>query len=75
MPTDAKYVFMASMDVAAEKEDLFNEVYDEEHVPNLLAVPGVLSVTRIKISLSLPKRLISLELRSNDWPSTSTWLN
>ena len=48
MRIDAKYVFMASMDVAAEKEDLFNEVYDEEHVPNLLAVPGVLSVTRIK---------------------------
>lgn len=48
MRIDSKYVFMASMDVVAEKEDLFNEVYDEEHVPNLLAVPGVLSVTRVK---------------------------
>ena len=48
MPIEAKYVFMASMDVAAEKEELFNEVYDKEHVPNLLAVPGVLSVTRVK---------------------------
>lgn len=48
MPIGGKYVFMVSMDVAAEKEDLFNEVYDREHVPNLLEVPGVLSVTRAK---------------------------
>ena len=40
MPLGAKYVFMVSMDVAAEKEALFNEVYDREHIPNLLAVPG-----------------------------------
>jgi hypothetical protein len=48
MPIQAKYVFVASMDVDADKEALFNEVYDTEHVPNLLKVPGVRSVTRIK---------------------------
>ncbi|HEU0160160.1 MAG TPA: hypothetical protein VFR00_12630 [Hyphomicrobiaceae bacterium] len=47
MPIKSKYVFMASMDVAADKEALFNEVYDEEHVPNLLKVPGVHAVTRM----------------------------
>jgi hypothetical protein len=47
MPLSAKYVFMVSMDVAAEKEALFNEVYDREHIPNLLAVPGVLGVSRV----------------------------
>jgi hypothetical protein len=26
-----------------DKETLFNEVYDTEHVPNLLKVPGVAS--------------------------------
>jgi hypothetical protein len=35
-------------DVASEKEALFNEVYDSEHVPNLLKVPGVRSVTRLR---------------------------
>jgi hypothetical protein len=35
------------MDVAPEKEALFNEVYDTEHVPNLLEVPGVRAVTRL----------------------------
>ena len=48
MPITSKYLFVVSMDVEPEKEDLFNEVYDKEHVPNLLKVPGVLSVTRMK---------------------------
>jgi hypothetical protein len=42
----AKFLFIASMDVEPEKEALFNEVYDTEHVPELLKVPGVLSVRR-----------------------------
>lgn len=46
MPVSTRYIFIASMDVAPEHEALFNEVYDTEHVPNLLKVPGVLSVTR-----------------------------
>jgi hypothetical protein len=29
------------MDVDPNKEALFNEVYDTEHIPNLLKVPGV----------------------------------
>jgi hypothetical protein len=48
MPIGTKWVFLASMDVAPEKEALFNEVYDREHIPNLMAVPGVLAVTRVK---------------------------
>ena len=48
MPIATRYVFIASMDVAPEKEALFNEVYDQEHVPNLLKVPGVRAVTRLK---------------------------
>jgi len=47
MPLATRYLFIASMDVDPEKEALFNEVYDQEHVPNLLKVPGVKSVTRL----------------------------
>lgn len=36
------------MDVESGKEALFNEVYDTEHVPNLLRVPGVHAVTRME---------------------------
>ena len=48
MPFDSKYVFVAAMDVDPEKEDLFNEIYDSEHIPNLLTVDGVVSVNRSK---------------------------
>ena len=46
MSFSTKYLFVVSMDVRKDKEALFNEVYDTEHVPNLLKVPGVLSVSR-----------------------------
>jgi hypothetical protein len=48
MPINSKYVFVASMDVDTDKEALFNEVYDTEHVPNLLKVPGVRAVSRLE---------------------------
>jgi hypothetical protein len=48
MPITAKYAFIVSMDVEPDKEALFNDVYDNEHVPNLLKVPGVRAVTRLK---------------------------
>ena len=46
MTTETRYMFMVSMDVDADKEALFNEVYDTEHVPYLLQVDGVRAVTR-----------------------------
>lgn len=46
MHPKTRFLFNASMDVDADKEALFNEVYDTEHVPALLKVPGVLAVTR-----------------------------
>jgi hypothetical protein len=36
------------MDVAPEKEALFNEVYDREHVPIITRVPGVISAARFR---------------------------
>jgi hypothetical protein len=48
MPIQTKYIFSAAMDVEPDKEGLFNEVYDREHVPTLLKVPGVVSVARFK---------------------------
>jgi len=41
-------MFVASMDVDPAHERLFNQVYDEEHVPNLLTVAGVRAVTRFR---------------------------
>ena len=44
----SKYILIASMDIEPEKEDLFNEVYDTEHIPAILKVPGVIGVERLK---------------------------
>ena len=48
MAIDAQYLLAASMDVKLDKEALFNEVYDDEHLPTVLTVPGVLSAARFK---------------------------
>jgi hypothetical protein len=48
MTNKSNYLFIASMDVSRDQEDLFNTVYDTEHIPNLLNVPGVISVVRYK---------------------------
>ena len=47
MPVTAPYLFVVSMDVDPAHEDLFNEVYDNEHIPYLLEVPGVLGAQRM----------------------------
>ena len=49
MAAKANYILCISMDVDADKEALFNEVYDGEHIPLLLKVPGVVSVRRCKL--------------------------
>jgi hypothetical protein len=48
MPFKTAYVFVVSMDVEYGKEGLFNEVYDGEHIPLLLKVPGVRGAQRMK---------------------------
>ena len=48
MAGKARYLMIASMDVDAEHEAVFNEVYDQEHIPNLNKVPGVLGITRYR---------------------------
>lgn len=50
MSTDRRgnYLLMVSMDVASDRELLFNELYDLEHVPALMTVPGIVSIRRYK---------------------------
>lgn len=88
MPVETRYVFIVSMDVAPEKEALFNEVYDKEHVPHLMKVPGVRSVTRLRTepaSLSLggatkplsgegtPRYVALYEIDSPDVLTSKAW--
>jgi hypothetical protein len=53
MPVNSKYLFVVSMDVVADKEALFNEIYDTEHIPSwqVLAEPAGV-ITRFQIHSS-----------------------
>ena len=62
--TPAPYLFIASMDVDLDKLDLFNEVYDTEHVPLLKKVRGVVKITRLSkepLKLSMGGEVIEID--------------
>lgn len=48
MPIQSRYLFSAAMDVQPDKDALFNEVYEQEHVPLILKVPGVVAAARFR---------------------------
>ena len=88
MSDKERYLFTASMDVDPAKEDLFNEVYDTEHVPLLSKVPGVISVQRLvsqpfQVSMggelksvdpsSEPRYSATYEIESPDVLTTPQW--
>ena len=88
MHPKAKYLFTAAMDVDADKEALFNEVYDTEHIPQLLKVPGVLAVQRftlVPLVMSIggetktivaegePKFTATYELENAEVVSSAAW--
>jgi hypothetical protein len=48
MPIQSRYLFSAAMDIEPAKDALFHEVYEQEHIPLILKVPGVISAARFK---------------------------
>ena len=50
------------VDVPADKEDDFNQWYNEEHIPELLSIPGILNAARYQAVKSGPKYLACYEL-------------
>ena len=43
------YIYLVQLDIPEEHEDDFNRIYDEEHIPLILEVPGVEKCTRYKM--------------------------
>lgn len=72
------YVFVVQMDIPAEHEAEFNRVYDEEHVPDILTVPGVRSCRRYKLESStregVPRYMAIYEVDSPDIVNSPAWL-
>jgi hypothetical protein len=46
------HIFMVQLDIPAEHEAEFNRVYDAEHFPMLMKVPGVRSGARYRLERS-----------------------
>ena len=68
-------LLMVWVDVPEDKEHEFNHWYNEEHLPELLAVPGVLSAARYEAVSSGPKHLACYELESSAVMDTDAFKN
>lgn len=68
-----KYLLCVSIDIEATKEDLLNQLYDAEHIPLLLRLPGVANVVRYKAAQGNPRYLAIYELERPDIPASKEW--
>ena len=57
-------LMMVWADVPAEKEEELNRWYNEEHIADVLSIPGVLNAARYEAVQSGPKHLACYELES-----------
>ena len=72
-----RHFYMVTFEIAQEDEALFNEIYDTEHVPNIMKVKGVIAVVRFKDASPTPKGWLlysALYLITHpDLPTTPEW--
>ena len=70
----AKYIVVFKVDIPLEKEAEFNELYNREHFPSLLTVPGVLGGARYVTEESgQPRYMTIYDLESPDVPDSEEW--
>ena len=60
-------IFLVYVDIDAKHDKEFNEWYNTEHLPELLAVPGILSAARYKAVKGGPKYLAFYELEKSGY--------
>jgi hypothetical protein len=72
------YIYLVQMDIPAELEAEFNRIYDEEHVPMILKVPGCTGCTRYVLERSAQtdtaKYMALYELDSPEVPFSDAWI-
>ena len=68
-----KGLLMVYSDVGPEHEDEFNRWYNEEHIPERLSIPGVLSAARYTAVQGGPKYLACYELAEPEAWHSEAW--
>ena len=72
--TPPQYCFIVRMDVQHDKEALFNEIYDAEHIPEIGRVPGVRRITRYRTRVPHePSYMAVYEIERPDVPLSPEW--
>jgi hypothetical protein len=70
----APYALVVRVEADPAHEAGFNAWYDEEHLPALAAVPGVLAAKRFRLTAGPgPKYLAVYELATEDVPESDAW--
>jgi hypothetical protein len=70
-----RHLFCVMLDVEPHVETLLNQLYDEEHMPLLLALPGVRNVVRHKTDTSgHPAYIAIYEIEQAGIPSSQAWI-
>ena len=72
-PGDAGGLLVNAMNVVPEHEAEFNKWYDEEHIPALAAVPGVLCARRFRATTSNRRYVALYHLEAPEVQATQAW--
>jgi hypothetical protein len=71
------YIYVVQMDVPAALEAEFNRIYDQDHVPKILKVPGVRSCVRYRLDHStvatMPRYLAIYEVDRAEIVDSPAW--
>ena len=69
----AEGLLLVGMNVEPDAEEEFNRWYEEEHVPSLFEVPGVLSARRYRAAAGAQKHLAMYHLAAPDVQASPAW--
>src|SRR4030095_2697435 len=68
------YVFWVMMDIEPHREALFNELYDHEHLPLLLKLPGSVNAVRYRTKNTAERRhLCGCEVQTAERRMSKLW--
>ena len=73
MPKKGTGILIMWAEIPAELEDELRRWYDEEHLAEVMAVPGVLNAARYEATSSGPKHLVVYELESPAVVQSEAW--